>query len=406
MGWEPIVYTPVNPEFPVEDRSLLDEVPPGVTIFKTPIKEPYAIYKKFVGMKSTDKVAANFISDGKKPSFAQKVAIWLRGNLFIPDPRVFWVKPSVRYLSELLADDPVDVIVTSGPPHSMHLIGRRLKRKFGTPWIADFRDPWTNIDFYHELMLTPFADSIHKRLEKKVLTEADLVITVNQAMKQEFLEKGAKQVTVISNGFDESDIVAPSIVAASKLTFVHIGTLGEARNPLVFWMALGDMIKENPSIANEVSVKLVGNVDFSVQTAVKKNKLEAIVEYIPYLPHNEAIKEQASAGMLLLLVNNTPTAKGILTGKLFEYLAACRPILAIGPEDGEVAEILKETGAGNIFDFENKKEVKLYLAEALELFRQGKLVVEPKGTAKYSRRELTIKLAAEMETLIEQSKIR
>lgn len=208
MGWEPIVYTPVNPEYPVEDKSLLDEIPPGVTIFKTPIKEPYTIYKKFVGMKSTDKVAANFISDGKKPSWAQKVAVWLRGNLFIPDPRVFWVKPSVRYLSELLADDPVDVIITSGPPHSMHLIGLKLKLKFGIPWIADFRDPWTNIDFYHELMLTSVADSIHKRLERKVLMNADLVVTVNRAMQEEFLAKGAKQVSVISNGFDESDILS------------------------------------------------------------------------------------------------------------------------------------------------------------------------------------------------------
>lgn len=406
MGWETIVYTPVNPEIPVEDRSLLDEVPPGVTIFKTPIKEPYAIYKKFVGMKATDKVAANFISDGKKPSFAQKVAIWLRGNLFIPDPRVFWVKPSVRYLSELMGDDPVDLIVTSGPPHSMHLIGRRLKQKFGTPWIADFRDPWTNIDFYHELMLTPFADSMHRRLEKKVLTEADLVITVNQAMKEEFLAKGARQVSVISNGFDESDIIGTQKTEATKLTFVHIGTLGEARNPFALWTALGQLIKEQPSIANEVAVKLVGNIDFSVRESVKENNLEAIVEYTPYLPHNEAIKEQGSAGMLLLLVNNTPAAKGILTGKLFEYLAACRPILAIGPEDGEVAEILRETGAGHIFDFENITDTKRYLVEALDLFRQGKLVVEPKGTAKYSRRELTVRLASEMETLIEQNKIR
>ena len=200
MGWEPIVYTPLNPEYPVEDKSLLDEIPPGVTIFKTPIKEPYTIYKKFVGMKSTDKVAANFISDGKKPSWAQKVAVWLRGNFFIPDPRVFWVKPSVRFLSELLEDDPVDVIVTSGPPHSMHLIGLKLKQKYGIPWVADFRDPWTNIDFYHELMLTTVADSIHKRLERKVLTKADLVVTVNRAMQEEFLAKGAKQVSVISNG--------------------------------------------------------------------------------------------------------------------------------------------------------------------------------------------------------------
>lgn len=404
MGWEPIVYTPVNPEYPVEDKSLLDEIPPGVTIFKTPIKEPYTIYKKFVGMKSTDKVAANFISEGKKPSWAQKVAVWLRGNLFIPDPRVFWVKPSVRYLSELLADDPVDVIITSGPPHSMHLIGLKLKRKFGIPWIADFRDPWTNIDFYHELMLTSVADSIHKRLERKVLTNADLVVTVNRAMQEEFLAKGAKQVSVISNGFDESDISETPEYTSEKLTFVHIGTLGEARNPLAFWQALGEMVKEQPSMADKVLVKLVGNVDFSVKEAVAKNNLEALVEYIPYLPHSEAIKEQATAGMLLLLVNNTPTAKGIVTGKLFEYLAATRPILAIGPEDGEVAEILKETAAGKIFDFKNATGLKKYLVESLQQFSEGKLKAEPMGTAKYSRRELTVRLAVEIENLIEQNK--
>ncbi|HUX54588.1 MAG TPA: glycosyltransferase [Williamwhitmania sp.] len=406
MGWEALVYTPLNPEIPVEDRSLLDEIPPGTTIIKTPIREPYNFYKRFVGMKSTDRVAANFISDGSKPSFAQKVSVWIRGNFFIPDPRIFWVGPSVRFLKEMLVEDPVDLIVTSGPPHSMHLIGRRLKKSLGIPWVADFRDPWTNIDFYHELMLTSIADSIHHRLERKVVQMADLVITVNKAMEEDFLSKGAKSVVVISNGFDEADMVESTAVFGDKLSFVHIGTLGETRNPLAFWTALGELVREQPSIAEHILVKLVGKVDHSVTQVVEKNELGNLVEYVTYIPHMEAIKEQRNAGVLLLLVNNTPTAKGIVTGKLFEYLATGRPILAIGPKDGEMADILHQTKAGKIFDFGEVNEIKQYIVGALEQFRKGLLVVEPQGLAPYSRKELTRKLAQVMEQVVEQHKLR
>lgn len=406
MGWEALVYTPLNPENPVEDKSLLDEIPPGTTIIKTPIREPYNFYKRFVGMKPTDRVAANFISNGRKPSFAQKVSVWIRGNFFIPDPRVFWVAPSVRFLKEMLADDPVDLIVTSGPPHSMHLIGRRLKMSLGIPWVADFRDPWTNIDFYHELMLTSIADSIHRRLERKVVQAADLVITVNRAMEAEFLSKGAKRVEVISNGFDEADRVESDAALGEKLTFVHIGTLGEARNPLAFWTALGELVRELPYMAEHVSVKLVGKVDHSVSLSVKDNGLTNLVEYVSYMPHMEAIKEQHNAGVLLLLVNNTPTAKGIVTGKLFEYMAAGRPVLAIGPRDGEMADILLETGAGVVFDFNDVNEIKHYIVSAYEQFKKGTLTVESRNVSAYSRKELTRRLAMAMEQVVEQHKLR
>jgi len=406
MGWEALVYTPLNPEIPVEDRSLLDEIPPGTTIIKTPIREPYNFYKRFVGMKSTDRVAANFISDGRKPSFAQKLSVWIRGNFFIPDPRVFWVVPSVRFLKEMLHEDPVDIIVTSGPPHSMHLIGRRLKRSLGIPWVADFRDPWTDIDFYHELMLTSIADSIHRRLERKVVQTADLVITVNNAMKEDFTDKGAQSVVVISNGFDEADLVESGAIYGDKLSFVHIGTLGESRNPLAFWTALGELVSEQPDMAEHISVKLVGKVDHSVAVAVEQNGLTKMVEYVAYLPHLDAIKEQRSAGVLLLLVNNTPMAKGIVTGKLFEYLATCRPILAIGSKNGEIAEILSQTKAGEVFDFIDTNGIKQYIVNALEQHRKGLLVVEPQNLSLYSRKELTRKLASAMEQVLEQHKLR
>ena len=215
-------------------------------------------------------------------------------------------------------------------------------------------------------------------------------------MKEDFTDKGAQSVVVISNGFDEADLVESGAIYGDKLSFVHIGTLGESRNPLAFWTALGELVSEQPDMAEHISVKLVGKVDHSVAVAVEQNGLTKMVEYVAYLPHLDAIKEQRSAGVLLLLVNNTPMAKGIVTGKLFEYLATCRPILAIGSKNGEIAEILSQTKAGEVFDFIDTNGIKQYIVNALEQHRKGLLVVEPQNLSLYSRKELTRKLASAM----------
>lgn len=390
FGWQPIVYTPSNPEMPVEDHSLLKDIPSAVEVIKQPIWEPYEIYKKFVGQKKGEKINTGFLTESKKPKLAEKVSVWIRGNFFIPDARVFWVKPSVKFLLEYLKENPVDAIVTTGPPHSMHLIGLELKKRLNIHWIADFRDPWTNIDFYEDLMLTSWADKKHKRLEKKVLESADCVITIGETMKKEFISLGAKNVEVITNGYDEDDVYKGEIVPDAKFSIAHIGSLVRSRNPESLWAALSQLCREIANFREVLEIKLVGKVDVSVIDSITKHGLEKNIRKIDYLPHAEISKVQKESTVLLLLLNQTKNSKGILTGKLFEYLSAARPILCIGPEDGDTAEIIRETGSGEVVGFGDEDRMREVV---MKMFREKELHnPSSKGILKYSRKSLTERL--------------
>lgn len=394
FGWEPIVYTAENGEMPVVDNSLLKDIPEGITVIKTPIWEPYSIYKRFIGRKKEDKINAAFLSENKKASFTEKVSVWIRGNFFIPDARKFWIKPSINYLKNYLQNNPVDAILSSGPPHSMHLIALGLKKQFpNIKWLADFRDPWTNIDFYGDLMLSSLADRKHKRLERSVLINADAVNVVGKTWCSEMLdiykgtgEKNTAKFSAITNGYDEDDVFKGTLEKDVKFSLAHIGSLVKSRNPEILWKALSELIKENAAFEKDLEIKLVGKVDYSVKESIEKYGLTKYLRKIDYLPHNEVIKEQQRSKVLLLLVNNTKNAKGILTGKFFEYMAASVPIIAIGPEDGDLAEIVKSTGCGLMSGFNDHQKLK---ANILQLYNNKAPVAKTDEIKKYSRRELT-----------------
>ncbi|MBS1637168.1 MAG: glycosyl transferase family 1 [Bacteroidetes bacterium] len=407
FGWEPIVYTAENGEMPVIDNSLLKDIPQGVEVIKTPIWEPYSVYKKFIGRKKDDKINAAFLSENKKTSLTEKISVWIRGNFFIPDARRFWIRPSIRYLNEYLAKHPVDIIISSGPPHSMHLIARGIKKKYPKlKWLADFRDPWTNIDFYEDLMLTGLADAKHRRQEKSVLEQADHIISVGDTSTKE-LEDILKlygpypsgKFSTITNGYDEEDVYNGPLEKDSKFSMAHIGSLVKSRNPVTLWKALSELTHENPDFKRDLEIKLVGKVDYAVKESIDAFGLSEFVRKIEYLPHSEVIKEQQRSKVLLLLVNKTKNAKSILTGKFFEYMAAKVPIIAIGPKDGDLAKIIHETQAGLISDFEETDVLKQnILATYL-----GRDTVKPiaEKIESYSRRKLTEKLADTMNRMLQ-----
>ena len=399
FGWEPIIYTPSNPEFPSEDFSFQKDIPADVQIIKTPIWEPYDIYRKLFGKKG-EKINAGFISENKKSGWKEKLSIWIRGNFLIPDPRCFWIKPSVKFLTNFLQSNPVDAIITTGPPHSMHLIGRGIKKNIPeVKWLADFRDPWTNIDFYKELNLTTIADNIHHRKERMVIREADAVVVVSGEMKKEFSALGAKQTILISNGFDTDDMPAAALQTDDKFTISHIGTLNAARNPISLWKTLSELIAENETFRKDLSIQLIGKVDFSVLDEIARCNLNENLIKINYLSHSEAIKKQHTSQLLLLLINNTPNAKGILTGKFYEYLASGRPIMAIGPTDGDIATVLHDTKSGRIADFDDEATIKKIILEYYEKYKSGINKVSVKGIEKYSRKNLTKELSQLIERL-------
>lgn len=400
FNWEPIVYTPEHPEIPVIDESLNKDVPNDITVLKTPIWEPYDFYKKIIGKDKNEKISAGFLSENKKPKLTEKISVWIRGNFFIPDARKFWINPSVSFLSDYIKKNEIDAIVSTGPPHSMHLIALKLKDKFNIPWVADFRDPWTNIDFYKDLMLTSFADRKHKRLEKKVLTTADAILTIGKTMKDEFVGLGAKNVVVLTNGFDEQDTSSTlGIVKDEKFSLAHIGSFVKSRDPLFLWQVLSELVAEQTGFADDLEIKLVGKVDFSVLENIKKYRLNSYVNKIDYLPHQEVIKEQQRSQVLLLLLNDTPNSKGILTGKFFEYLSAKRPILCIGPMNGDAAEILNETKSGNIVEFEDKINLKKVILDYYRMYKNNGLEINSENLESFSRRNITGELSKLLNSL-------
>ena len=395
-GWQPVIYTTKDAEYPITDPTLEKDVAPEAEVIRRPIVEPYNFYKKFLGLKKQEKIKAGFASESKKSGWKERLSVWIRGNFFIPDARCWWVKPSVRYLKHYLKEQPVDAIISTGPPHSMHLIAQKLKKTLNILWIADFRDPWTEIDFYDELHLTRWADRKQHKLERQVLTQADEVVTVSWNWAKGLERLGNRDVQVIQNGYDwvfNPTEEKPTLSEAFTLT--HLGVIGPARNAPTLWQALRELKEEIEGFGKSLKIRLVGQVDQSVVQNLDTCGLTENTELITHVPHDEVKRIQDTTQILLLLVNNAPNAKGILTGKLYEYLASGRPILAIGPEDGDAARLLKETQAGFIVDFEDKDKMKKVIRALYQKYLEGGLPPnETKEIERYSRKALAGEYAA------------
>ena len=391
-GWQPVIYTPEEGEFPIIDTSLEKDVSPEAEVIRRPIVEPYTLYKRFLGVKETETVKAGFIKEnGKKAGWKEKLSLWIRGNCFIPDARCWWVKPSVRYLKSYLKEHPVDAIISTGPPHSMHLIAMKLKEALGIPWIADFRDPWTEIDYYNDLHLTRWADRKHHRLEREVLTLADKVVTVAPDGARRLGRLGNRNVRTIYNGFDRDDNTQLSVNLTDTFTITYLGVLSKTQNPENFWQVLGELVKENENFCKNLKINLIGQIDSSVMQSIAENGLNHHVSLSPYVPHEQvsAVHRSSTLLLLFLMADSEPRAKGLLTGKLFEYLASGRPILCIGPEDGDAAQILKETHAGQTVSFENKEKMKEVVRNLYQNYLENGLPSnKSEEIEKYSRRAL------------------
>ena len=388
FGFEPIVYAPKNPNYPIVDEKLMDEVPKGVKVIQQPIKEPYG-FASLLSKKKTKTISSGIIRE-KDPSFLEKLLLWIRGNFFIPDARKFWVKPSISFLAKLIADEGIQTIITTGPPHSLHLIGMGLKKKYNIQWIADFRDPWTSIGYHSKLRLTQFAHKQHLKLEKEVLVSADKVVVTSRTTQKEFEAITPKPIKVITNGFD--DELQP-VDLDSEFTISHIGSLLTGRNPLGFWQALSELVQENAAFQNLVKVQLAGVVGEEVRQSIHNFGLDNFVVQMGYLSHEEVLDVQQRSQLLLLLEIDSEETKGIIPGKLFEYLNAKRPILAIGPDGWEAGDMVLEAQAGTVCSHANVALLKNVLLDSFTRYQQGNLECGSVDIEKYHRRALTESLA-------------
>lgn len=386
---EPIVYTVDNPNYPKEDNSLLYEVPKGIQVLKQPIWEPTDLL--FWKKKKSSKTGVSNVNKGGVLSF-------IRGNFFIPDPKIFWVKSSVKFLNDYIRNHKIDTVISTGPPHSMHLIAQKLHQKNDVKWIADFRDPWSDLYYANEFNQLSFAKKKNQKLEKLVLQNADYILTVSKTLKNDFL-KNANRVEVITNGFDDEVLQSERIALDQKFSISYIGLLPKQSNPKKLFHVLKEICKENNEFKNDLQLNFIGDISDEVQLEIKLNSLENNTNFIGYVSHQKAIDYQKKAQVLLLLIPNVKKSEGILTGKLFEYLTAQRPILAIGPSKGDLSEILKETNAGNVIDFEDKEMLKSSILALYQQYTKDDLVVNSKNIYKYHRKELTKQLASIIKSL-------
>ena len=390
FGFEPHVYIPENPTYPLVDEKLISEVTDKAIIVKNRIFEPYALASIF-SKKNTKKISSGIIPNQKKQTFAEKAMLWIRGNIFIPDARVFWVKPSVEFLKIYIKAHQIDTIITTGPPHSMHLIGLQLKKEMQLNWITDFRDPWTTIGYHKELKLSKWAAKKHKSFEKEVLNTCDAIIVTSPTTKKEFEALTNKPITVITNGYDVEKVSTK--LMDEKFTLAHIGSLLSERNPIVLWEVLSELCFENKDFANNFQLKLIGAVSVEVLQSIEKYHLKDYSKLLGYVSHDEAIKEQRVSQVLLLLEIDSPETKCIIPGKLFEYMVADRPILAIGPKNADFETIIEETNTGTFFTYQDKDALKLQISVLFDQYKKQNLKVFPVGLQQYSRKNLTEKLA-------------
>ncbi|MDF2553343.1 MAG: glycosyl transferase family 1 [Chryseobacterium sp.] len=397
FGWEPIIFTPENPSYPLLDESLVKDIPENLEIIKTKIWEPYQLAEKL--NKSNKKFKAGQFDVGNNQSWKSKLSIWVRGNFFIPDARVFWVQPSVKFLEQYLKINTIDVVVTSGPPHSLHLIGLRLKNKFpNIKWIADFRDPWTEISYYKHLKLTNKSDKKHRQLESEVFKNADITLATSYTDAENFRKNGANAVC-ITNGFDESDAektlkhsISQSL-KQEKFTLSYIGVLEQLRNPENLWKSLDDLVKSNADFAENFRLKFVGRIDNKILQSIESSSLKNHIDNLGYLSHDKAIDEMANSSMLLITNFPNESSKGIIPGKIFEYLATGKYIISFGPNEADVSKILDETNAGKHFSYQDSEAIKNFIIEKFNLWKSGNLLENTGNIEQFSRRNLTQQLS-------------
>jgi len=388
FGVEPIVYIPENPTYPIIDKHL-DEDFKQITVLKHPIKEPYR-FASLISKNKTQKISSGIVPNKRKQSFLDKLLLYIRGNFFIPDARVSWVKPSVSYLEKYILENQIETIITTGPPHSLHLIGLGLKEKLNIKWIADFRDPWTSIVYHKQLKLSDKSDQKHKELEHKVLNLADQIIVTSPSTKKEFSAITSKPIEVITNGYDVERIEKQPL--DQKFSIAHIGSLLSERNPRILWKALREIIKENNDFKNDFELKLIGIVSQEVYDTIREFRLESFVKNLGYLSHTESVIEQRKSQVLLLIESDSEETKMILPGKLYEYMASHRPILAIANENSDIKDIIIKTNTGVFCDYSEKEKVKQTILSYYQLYKENNLKTSPIGLQFFSRKKLTEKL--------------
>jgi glycosyltransferase involved in cell wall biosynthesis len=404
FGWKPYVFTPQNPSFAIQDASLLKDIPPEAEVIRYPIWEPYDAFFKISNIVGTKKTAKpTDLVSGNQKSLFQKISAWLRGNLFIPDPRVFWVKPSVKFLSRFIEENKINIIVTTGPPHSMHLIGLRLKRKKPSlRWIADFRDPWSEWGLLDSLMVGSIARARHKKLEANVLKTADEIVTITPFYVRQFEMLSGRKVKLYTNGFDEDDFTQINYKRSDKFIIRHIGIVNEKCDPRPFMQAVLKLMSEDHKFRSSIQIEFIGEVHQQFKNYVSSiPELSSVTKFAGNILHKELISLYGNSSLLILILHGYKDGEGFMPGKLFEYLATGLPVLGVGPAIGDASDLLAETNSGKMFDAADQIGIILFLKNQFENWNNVVTnEINTTSTHKYTRRKITEEFALLLSNLL------
>lgn len=389
FGWEPVIYAPQNAQYPITDESTLKDLPSGVEILRTAIREPYGLFNVIKGKKKNEPVKDVFLVKEKGPGLMHQLGLWVRANFFIPDARALWIKPSINYLRSYLKEHPVDAIISYGPPHSMHLIALALHKELGIPWLSDWQDPWTEIDYYEKFPMMNSAKRQHERLEKEVLQTANEVVMVSKSWCKDLEQLSGRNVHYIPFGYDADDFEGIPHERNTHFTITHFGTLGYDRNPVMLWETLQELIHENLIHKNDLKIHLAGQVDGSVFQSIEHYGLKEQLIYEHQINKSALFHYLRKSELLLVLINKPEAGlrynnRGRIPAKVFECIGAQRPILVIGPPDGDVANIVRETKAGINVDYQEKNALKQHLASLYIQWKNNAVVQQNTSGEIYS----------------------
>jgi glycosyltransferase involved in cell wall biosynthesis len=401
-GWALEVLTVREGAYPNRDPALCDAVPPGVWVHRTRALDPYAVYQALTGKGEEDLPTGSMAPE--EPSWTEHLARWVRANVFLPDARVGWVPFAVWRGKQLLDTGRFDALITSGAPHSVHLSGWALQWGTGTPWVADLHDPWTDISYYEDLPHTRWARRLDAALERGVLARADAVTTVSPSWADLFSRKAPNDYHVVENGFDTADVAGlREEPAADAFVLAHVGKLYASRNPTALWDALASLRAEG-AIPN-LRLRLVGTVDPAVEQSLATRNLGPIVERVGFVPHDEALRHMARSTLLLLVIEEFAQADGMITSKLYEYLASGRPVLGVGPPAGDANALLRRHDAGEIIGRSDTSRLRAVVQAQYEAWEEGRPVegASLDALAEHTRRHQAHRMARVLDDITGRS---